>query len=76
MVYTNAGVMHSDAAMQIHDLIRKGDGCGHIHAYIHTYIHAYLHTYLYTYMHTFYTADAQEHRKNAYVLYRRCAGTR
>ncbi len=71
MVYTNAGVMHSDAAMQLHDLIRKGDGCGHIHTYIHTYLHTYLHTN----MHTFYTADAQEHCKNAYVLYRGCAGT-
>jgi hypothetical protein len=27
-------------------------------------------------MHTFYTADAQEHEKNAYILYRGCAGTR
>ena len=26
-------------------------------------------------MHTFYTADAQEHCKNAYILYRGCAGT-
>ena len=27
-----------------------------------------------TKMHTFYTADAQEHHKNAYILYRGCAG--
>jgi hypothetical protein len=25
--------------------------------------------------HAFYTADAREHRKNAYILYRGCAGT-
>ena len=25
-------------------------------------------------MHTFYTADVQEHNKNAYILYRGCAG--
>ena len=29
-----------------------------------------------TKMHAFYTADAQEHDKNAYILYRGCAGTR
>jgi hypothetical protein len=28
-----------------------------------------------TKMHTFYTADAQEHPENAYILYRGCAGT-